>query len=110
MFLLCGVIGLPIAVAAIATLVLYSWLQGLGARRAADRGQRAIDRYRTREGKLPSSLDELVPNDLPSYELRLNLYKLLQFDCLVCWPNGNYPDAMYGGAAERIGDWAYVHE
>ena len=45
-----------------------------------------------------------------SYELRVNLYKLLQFDCLVYWPEGNYPDSMYGGGVERIRAWAYVHE
>ncbi len=44
------------------------------------------------------------------YELRVDLYKLLQFDCLVYWPEGNYPDFMYGGGVERIGEWAYVHE
>jgi len=45
-----------------------------------------------------------------TYELRVNLYRLLQFDSLVYWPEGNYPDAIYGGGVERIGDWAYVHE
>jgi len=44
------------------------------------------------------------------YELRVNLYKLLQFDCLVYWPEGNYPRMMYGGGVEQIGSWAYVHE
>ena len=45
-----------------------------------------------------------------SYELRVNLYELLQFDCLVDWPEGNYPDWMYGGGVDRSGAWAYVHE
>ena len=166
-FLFYGLVGLPIAVAvsaarptpqnwmlvgrmvlviltAVASLFLYAGLKELGARRAADRGQDVIDaieRYQRREGRLPSSLGELVPKDLPlipdtgmgrfpsfeyigpeskganeaqypfdSYELRVNLYRFLQFDRLVYWPEGNYPDAMYGGGVERIGDWAYVHE
>ena len=45
-----------------------------------------------------------------TYELSVNLYKLLQYDCLVYWPEGHYPRMMYGGGVERIGVWAYVHE
>jgi hypothetical protein len=100
----------------------------------------AIRAYEVKTGELPASLDELVPRELESipetgmggfpsfeyifktaeadesehifssYELRVNLFKLVQFDCLVYWPEGNYPDSMYGGGVERIGDWAYVHE
>jgi hypothetical protein len=40
----------------------------------------------------------------------VNLYQLLQFDSLVYWPERTYPDFMYGGGVERIGDWVYVHE
>lgn len=100
----------------------------------------AIRNYEAEVGELPSSLADLVPRELDSipgtgmtgfpsfvdrdtrtetgeserlfasYELRVNLYKLLQFDCLVYWPEGNYPDSMYGGGVERIRAWAYVHE
>ena len=100
----------------------------------------AIRNYEAEVGVLPASLADLVPRELDSipetgmagfpsfdyretrtetgeserlfasYELRVNLYKLLQFDCLVYWPEGNYPDLMYGGGVERIGAWAYVHE
>jgi hypothetical protein len=118
---------------------LYSQLRSLGAWRATERGNRiveAIDRYRARESKLPASLEDLVPRDLESipdtgmaaypwfqylvaseanslvasYELRVDVYKFLQFDVLVDWPERNYPDVMYGGGVERMGDWAYVHE
>ena len=59
-------------------------------------------------------VDEAVAKDeqrlFATYEIRVNLYKFLQFDSLVYWPEGNYPDFMYSGWVERIGDWAYVHE
>ena len=54
--------------------------------------------------------DEEQERPFATYELRVNLYTLLQWDCLVYWPEGNYPSAMYGGGVERIGKWAYVHE
>lgn len=34
----------------------------------------------------------------------------INFDVFVYWPEGNYPDSMYGGWVERIGHWAYMHE
>lgn len=101
---------------------------------------RAIHDYAAVEGALPASLADLVPRELDAipetgmvgyphfeyrdvrssaedsgplfatYELRVNLSQLLQFDCLVYWPEGNYPDTLYGGWVERIDSWAFVHE
>ena len=132
-----------IVLTAMGSIRLFGHLRMLGAQGAAERGEaliEAIDRFQAREGRLPGSLDELVPRDLPSipetgmmgfrsfeyvgpasetageerlfetYEIRVNLYQLLQFDSLVYWPEENYPDWMYGGGVERIGEWAYVHE
>ena len=73
--------------AATAPVLAPAGLRSSGARRAARRAEtiiEAIDRYQARE--------------------------LLQFDCFVYWPERNYPEHMYGGWVERMGDWAYVHE
>ena len=35
---------------------------------------------------------------------------IMDFDVFFYWPSETYPDAIYGGVVERIGDWAYVHE
>ena len=45
-----------------------------------------------------------------TYELRVDVGRVLQFDCFVYWPERNYPEHMYGGWVERMGGWAYVHE
>jgi len=34
----------------------------------------------------------------------------LNWDVFFYWPSKNYPNYIYGGSVERIGDWAYVHE
>jgi hypothetical protein len=100
----------------------------------------AIDRYEVREGHWPAALEDLVPRDLEkipgtgmagyrsfryygpdgdfpygrrlfeTYELRVDVGRILQFDCFVYWPERSYPDRMYGGMVERMGSWAYVHE
>ena len=134
-----------VAATAVGAIDAYFHLRNRGARHAAARGNQiveAINRYQTLEGKLPDTLEDLVPRELEwvpntgmighrsfhyfgpvdeaaaeeeerlfaTYELRVNLYKFLQFDSFVYWPEGNYPDFMYSGGVERIGDWAYVHE
>jgi len=44
------------------------------------------------------------------WELRLNCPTgLFNHDSLVYWPGGGYPQYLYGGVTETIGDWAYVH-
>jgi hypothetical protein len=66
--------------------------------------------YRSFEdlGPTPETADE--ERLFQTYEIRVNLFQFLQFDSLVYWPERNYPDFMYGGGVERIGDWVYVHE
>lgn len=34
----------------------------------------------------------------------------INWDVFFYWPSEDYPDEIYGGVVERIGDWAYVHE
>ena len=45
------------------------------------------------------------------WELRVDCpIGFLNWDVFFYWPTQNYPDGIYGGAIERIADWAYVHE
>jgi len=45
------------------------------------------------------------------YEIKIDTsLGALNWDVFVYWPSKNYPDRMYGGEVQRIGDWAYVHE
>ena len=98
---------------------------------------RAIESHRAATGSDPESLEALVPARLPAlpstglmaypdvtYRRRDSgddsfiRYQLMipcssggiNFDVFVFWPEGNYPDFLYGGGVERIGRWAYVHE
>ena len=100
----------------------------------------AIERYGADTGDAPKSLEDLVPKYLDilstriggyrkfeytgpaverddgwgrifrTYELRVKCFRFLQSDQLVYWPEGDYPEFMYGGSVERFGRWAYVHE
>jgi len=98
----------------------------------------AIEAYQHDKGDYPESLEQLVPHYLKripetgmagyphlfyerpphdrraangdAYELRVPCGYLLSFDVFVYWPQGDYPDYMYGGGVEKIGGWAYVHE
>ena len=98
---------------------------------------RAIEAHRKETGEWPESLETLVPTRLreipgtgmmayPKFNYqrakegdeRFKNYHLviscpsggINFDVFVYWPEKVYPDFMYGGSVERIGDWAYVHE
>lgn len=45
------------------------------------------------------------------WELRIDCSRgMLNWDVFFYWPTQRYPDNIYGGIVERIGDWAYVHE
>jgi len=45
------------------------------------------------------------------WELRVHCsIGFLNWDVFFYWPTQDYPDGIYGGAVERIADWAYVHE
>jgi hypothetical protein len=52
------------------------------------------------------------PDAYPSrWELRVHCsIGFLNWDMFIYWPTEDYPDGIYGGAIERIADWAYVHE
>ena len=44
------------------------------------------------------------------WELRIHCPTgLLNHDTFVYWPTGTYPQHLYGGTTESIGDWVYVH-
>lgn len=46
----------------------------------------------------------------PPWELRINCPTgLLNHDALVYWPTETYPAHLYGGRAEPVGKWVYVH-
>jgi hypothetical protein len=94
----------------------------------------AIESYHQSAGKYPASLNDLVPNHLaavpttgmahfPEYRYLLtdghDLFRQYElsismpdtgFDRFVYWPEGNYPNQMYGGRCEPVGDWVYIHE
>jgi hypothetical protein len=99
----------------------------------------AIERYSKEKGQPPPSLEELVPDYLPSIpatgvgsarEFRYiageqaegqyggNPWVLelavgtgfLNWDILIYYPLQNYPEHGHGGMLEPVGNWAYVHE
>ena len=98
----------------------------------------AIETYRRDKGSYPESLEELAPHYIEripgtgmagypqffyerrqgeekaanrdSFELQVPCGQLMGFDVFVYWPEGNYPEYMYGGGVQEIGGWAYVHE
>ena len=96
----------------------------------------AIEQYKRDNGEYPNKLEDLVPKYLsrvpntkipayPEYYYRkaslescFNKYQLLvpcstgalNWDVFFYWPEGNYPDSIYGGGVDRIEDWAYVNE
>ena len=44
------------------------------------------------------------------WELRINCPTgLLNHDTFIYWPTEKYPQHLYGGNTESIGEWAYVH-
>lgn len=95
----------------------------------------AIAKYERVNGRPPKELADLVPEyiqripgtgfgsypdyeyevlevDKPSpWELRVPCgVGMLNWDVFFYWPTKKYPDYIYGGGVERMGDWAYVHE
>ena len=44
----------------------------------------------------------------PQWELKVNCGYFNQLDVFVYWPTGEYPEYLYGGTTERIGEWAYA--
>lgn len=98
----------------------------------------AIEFFEEKYGRPPALLNELVPEFLaavpgtgigasPIYEYSVvtdtSLYEgnpwilkvntssgIMNWDTFLYFPKQNYPLGGYGGALERIEDWAYVHE
>jgi hypothetical protein len=89
-----------------------SALQDLVPRELGDIPDTGMVGFRSFEYIAPATDADGDPEKRPfsTYELRVDLSKLLKFDCLVYWPERNYPDVLYGGGVERVRDWAYVHE
>jgi len=50
-----------------------------------------------------------VLRDSP-WELRVNCFWGLSADVFLYWPTQAYPEYIYGGGTEVIGQWCYVHE
>ncbi len=125
----------------VASLTLAKRVRIYGLHSVAERAQGligAIGAYEARYGKPPTSLENLVPEFLPSvpdtgiaaypkFEYSIgdseaarngNPWMLyvstpvtpLDWDMFVYFPNQNYPSSGYGGTLERVGKWAYVHE
>lgn len=98
----------------------------------------AIKTYESKYGSPPASLENLVPEFLPSipqtgmgaypeYEYKVGeeaqdfakdawclvVYTPLagfNWDIFIYFPSQNYPEQGYGGVSEKVEDWAYVHE
>lgn len=49
-------------------------------------------------------------DDFSGYELRVPCSIGLRLDLFVYRPGRSYPEHLYGGRVERIGDWAYVSQ
>ena len=96
----------------------------------------AIEKYRADNGDFPYNIEELIPFYIPErpytgipiypnyqyesasssegeieeYELKVYCSHGMSFDSFFYWPKKEYPQRIYGGEVQRIGDWAYVHE
>jgi hypothetical protein len=98
---------------------------------------KAIEEYKQDQGEYPEDLESLVPSYIPELpatgmanypeytyivgqeatEYDGNPWVIvvyagfgMGFDTFMYFPLQNYPDSGYGGALERLGEWAYVHE
>ena len=108
------------------------------ASHVGDQVVQALAQYKLKTGHYPEELGALVPeylsalpytgmigypeftyakdrNDLEakpgSYELRINCPSGgINFDRFIYWPSQQYPRKIQHKPAERIGNWAYVHE
>lgn len=95
----------------------------------------AINSFEKKNGPPPETLSQLVPTYLkqvPQTGMRAYSnykYEVLEdnknspwelsvpcsqgpfnWDVFFYWPTRKYPDEIYGGGVQPIGDWAYVHE
>ena len=110
-----------------------------GFQRLAVRSQplvTAIEEFAGHEGRLPTTLQELIPRYLtkipdtgmpafPEYRYSTETSRWdgnpwvlyvdctaggINFDMFLYFPKQNYPQEGYGGWLEKIENWAYVHE
>jgi len=97
----------------------------------------AVKTFEEKEGRLPKSLEELVPRYLarvpgtgmaayPEYDyltgeeasfwldnpwvIRVRTHSLGGFDQFLYFPMQNYPEEFEGNGFERMGAWGYMHE
>jgi hypothetical protein len=65
-------------------------------------------------GAYPLVVYEVEPPDRPIFGnrwmLKVETFSGSSWDQFILLPNGHYPEAGFGGAIERLGEWAYVHE
>ena len=123
-------------------ILLGSKTRMAGMQNFAQRSEKliaAIKKYEQDNSDPPESLNDLVPNYLPSipstgmmaypqYEYHSgpeareryadNPWAIsvftpsggINFDVMLFFPKQNYPTRGFGGSLERIAEWAYVHE
>jgi hypothetical protein len=65
-------------------------------------------------GAYPVVMYKIAPPDRPihgnRWMLTLETFSGSSWDQFILLPNGHYPEAGFGGAIQRLGEWAYVHE
>ena len=79
---------------------------------------RSLPRYVSLEHKPFTELKEFLGEPAgmrilrnSPWELRIECSNgILNWDVFFYWPTKDYPQNIYGGSTERIGEWAYVHE
>ena len=132
------VIGGALVLLFVPTMVVAGKLRMLGFELAAQRATplvAAIKAYEKDNGAPPATLQELLPRYLPQLPKRIPPLELItgeaarseyqgnawvlvaqvstgliNWDLFMYFPNQQYPELGYGGAIERVADWAYVHE
>ena len=107
----------------------------LSVARKADPLVAAIETFRREKGRIPNSLDEIVPAYIPAvpepglrdcspyeyvpgpiaggdspYEIRVECPLFLSFDVFFYWPSQHYPTRIYSGYTEQVAEWCYVFE
>jgi hypothetical protein len=126
------VLSATVALSILAAIRFGGDVRSVRFRAVAERGTpviRVLDAYRAKNGTYPETValpatgimaypsftyrraDGADSKQFEGYELAVDCSSgILNWDRFVYWPARTYPDYMYGGRVERIGDWAYVHE
>jgi hypothetical protein len=70
-----------------------------------------VGRSRSELEALLGSPDGTLPQVGTPWELRVDCSNGFgNWDRFIYWPTREYPEHVYGGGVELLGDWAYVHE